>query len=283
MNTNPKSRLPLLEENLDFPCCKHQITAGNHMPYFHWHTHYEILLIHRGSYRLESGKHMFSGTRPLAIVHFPYTFHSMNADAGTPYERQVIQFDPQLLTRLSPETMDLSSLRDASFLYSEPDPADMAALREITDLLTAYETDRGMRELLLLTLMRRILMICEAGRGRIYRSQSGYIQNVLAYLTEHLSEPESAARIAARFEVCPAKFHRDFKATLGKTYKQYLTDLRMHTAYKLLDAGTGIIGTAIETGYSSEAHFIKVFREYWGITPGRYLATGETLHHRETE
>jgi len=25
----------------------------------------------------------------------------------------------------------------------------------------------------------------------------------------------------------------------------------------------------MDTGYNSEAHFVKAFREYWGMTPGQ--------------
>ncbi|MBQ8640716.1 MAG: helix-turn-helix transcriptional regulator [Clostridia bacterium] len=280
MNINPKFRPSLPEEQ---PNIQHLITPGNHMPYFHWHSHMEILLIYRGRYRLENEKEQFSGTCPLVIVHFPYTFHSLNADPDVLYERQIIRFDPHILSQLSGEIIDPRPLQGASFLFSKPDPADMQALTEIIDLLHTYTQDTSMYTLLLCLLMRRILMICEAGRGQICRSQTSYIQEVLAWLAEHLAEPESAAGIAARFNVCPAKFHRDFKSALGKSYKKYLTDLRMHTAYKLLSEDAAIVDAAIETGYSSEAHFIKVFREYWGITPGRYLATREILHHRETE
>ncbi|MBO5218441.1 MAG: helix-turn-helix domain-containing protein, partial [Clostridia bacterium] len=57
----------------------------------------------------------------------------------------------------------------------------------------------------------------------------------------------------------------------GKTYKQHLTDLRQTFARELLSSGASIINTAIDTGYSSEAHFIKAFREYWGTTPGEFI------------
>ena len=39
----------------------------------------------------------------------------------------------------------------------------------------------------------------------------------------------------------------------------------------MLKRGESIIRTSLECGYCSEAHFIKAFREYWGITPGEYL------------
>ena len=37
----------------------------------------------------------------------------------------------------------------------------------------------------------------------------------------------------------------------------------------LLEGERSVVQVAMETGYSSEAHFIKAFREHWGITPGQ--------------
>ena len=42
----------------------------------------------------------------------------------------------------------------------------------------------------------------------------------------------------------------------------------MARARDLLESGSSIINAALETGYSSEAHFIKAFRGYYGMTPG---------------
>ena len=42
----------------------------------------------------------------------------------------------------------------------------------------------------------------------------------------------------------------------------------MARARDLLLSGSSIINASLETGYSSEAHFIKAFHSYYGVTPG---------------
>ena len=88
---------------------------------------------------------------------------------------------------------------------------------------------------------------------------------------ENLSEPMTLYELCDKFDVGASKLCKDFRKTTGKTYKSYLTDLRMTRARELLSAGSSIINASLETGYSSEAHFIKAFREYWGMTPGRFV------------
>ena len=73
--------------------------------------------------------------------------------------------------------------------------------------------------------------------------------------------------LCEKFDIGESKFCADFKSHTGKTYKKYLTDLRMTRARELLASGSSIINASLETGYSSEAHFIKAFREYYGTTP----------------
>ena len=59
----------------------------------------------------------------------------------------------------------------------------------------------------------------------------------------------------------------------GRCCPKYLTDLRQTRARELMETGSSIINASLETGYSSEAHFIKAFREYWGMTPGEFRSS----------
>jgi AraC-like DNA-binding protein len=43
-------------------------------------------------------------------------------------------------------------------------------------------------------------------------------------------------------------------------------------AKRLLAQGRSIIDTALETGFSDQSHFTRVFREHTGATPNQYQA-----------
>ena len=244
---------------------------GYRQHFFHWHPHYEILLILQGDYKIESSGRIITGTTPRAIVHFPYSLHNGFAASQPLYERYIITFTKQLLRMFSPAILDLTTLQQVNFIATEPPPADMEELVSYARRLEEYRNNPVMSALFTALILQKILLICDAGHGEIIRGNYSYIQDALHFIAENLSKPLTALELAEKFGVCKTKFHRDFRAATGKSYKQHLTDLRQTFARELLTSGASIIDAALECGYSGEAHFVKAFREYWGITPGEYM------------
>jgi AraC family transcriptional regulator len=63
-------------------------------------------------------------------------------------------------------------------------------------------------------------------------------------------------------------FCRSFKAASGQSPHAYVTRLRMEEALRLLRSTTRpIFDIALDTGYSTAAHFSQTFRRHWGVTP----------------
>ncbi|MBE6610904.1 MAG: helix-turn-helix domain-containing protein [Ruminococcaceae bacterium] len=259
----------------------HTHTTGHKMPYLHWHSHYEMLIIPHGKVELINNNTRIKSAKPLAVIHCPYTLHNMNADESSVYERYMITFAKETIRKFTPETLNLHPLHQASLVYAEPDKSEIEELSDYSERLKTYiRNDETMSALLIAAILRRIVMICESGRGEIVQTNISYIQNVLNYISDNIHQPITAADLAAMNDVGLTKFHADFKSTVGKTYKQHLTDLRQTYARQLLESGESIINTSIECGYSSESHFIKAFREYWGITPGEFVHSGLTEKSR---
>ena len=80
--------------------------------------------------------------------------------------------------------------------------------------------------------------------------------------------------LAARANMSPTMFCRAFKATTGKTPKQFALTLRVERAKDLLQfspCSAGVI--AEQLGYSSQSHFTRVFRDVVGVPPIEYRAT----------
>lgn len=62
-----------------------------------------------------------------------------------------------------------------------------------------------------------------------------------------------------------------FKQATGKTIFNYLNELRIVKAKKLLENGLHSISDVAEmTGFNDAYYFSKVFKKYAGTTPGRY-------------
>ena len=242
------------------------------MPFMHWHPHYEFHIIISGRYELYSNRSRYEGTRPLALIHMPYSLHRTHAYPDVPYERYIIIVNRETVKRHIANNVDLSALSGSGLLYTEPDPNELSDIIDCIGSAEYYKNDQTMRRLLISALFRRILMVREAGHGEIISTESTYIQHALSQIAENLSHPQTALELAAQYDVCPAKFHRDFRAAVGKSYHSYLTELRMTYAAQRLRMGDAILDIAMDTGYSSQSHFIKAFDAHFGQTPGKFRA-----------
>lgn len=247
----------------------HDIHNGREMPACHWHPHYEIQFIVSGHYAFYNNQTYDSGTCPLILIHAPYSLHRTTAQPDVPYERYIITLTVDALRRQISPMMDITALLSSSLVYARPDAEEMRELLDCIRDIDRYQDDT-MRLLYVAALLRRILMITENNHGAYVQSEHTYIQKVLQDMAENLSSPKTAQAWAEQCDVCIAKFHRDFRTVVGKSYHRYLTDLRMTYAGQRLSAGDAIVDVAMDTGYSGESHFINAFRAYWGETPGKF-------------
>ncbi len=91
----------------------------------------------------------------------------------------------------------------------------------------------------------------------------------LAHL--HLNEPISASDIAGRVNMSVSYFSQCFKQYAGKTYTDYVRDLRMERAKEYLRNSTKTIQWISEQiGYNDEKYFSRLFREQVGLLPSEY-------------
>lgn len=125
----------------------------------------------------------------------------------------------------------------------------------------------------------------------------GISLSLAAHLLEHYSQPDQRERPAASLTrreldrvtelvkrdlpqrwsvrqmadvVGLSSFHfcRAFKAASGQSPHAYVTRLRMEEALTLVrSTSRPIFDIALDTGYSTAAHFSQTFRRYWGVTP----------------
>lgn len=91
------------------------------------------------------------------------------------------------------------------------------------------------------------------------------------YLSEHYAEDCSLRTVAAALHVSPNYLHTVFLREIGVTPLAYVTDKRVRRAKRLIAAGEkSMLEIALETGFCSQSHFNKVFREATGFTPAAY-------------
>ena len=82
----------------------------------------------------------------------------------------------------------------------------------------------------------------------------------------HSSELEAVTGLS-RYELA-----RQFRVMCGTSPYRYLLMRRLDFARKLLAQGRSLVGVALEAGFADQAHFSRMFKATFGITPARYRA-----------
>ena len=94
-------------------------------------------------------------------------------------------------------------------------------------------------------------------------------RRVLELIDARLDARLTVDMLAREVGLSPAHFARAFKETMGQAPHRYLLWLRLERARRLLEqCGADLSGIAQQTGFADQAHFTRLFKRAYGITPG---------------
>ncbi|WP_335872590.1 response regulator transcription factor [Bacillus sp. 2205SS5-2] len=107
--------------------------------------------------------------------------------------------------------------------------------------------------------------------GVKYQKEKNNMQKIEEYLQQHYQEDITLQDIADRFFLSREYISRQFKREYLSTLIDYLTNIRMGKAKKLLENPfLKIYEIAYGVGYQNEKYFSKVFKKHSGLTPNEY-------------
>jgi AraC-like DNA-binding protein len=97
------------------------------------------------------------------------------------------------------------------------------------------------------------------------------VQQMIDYMKKHLSDNIGVQDIVGSANISVSLASQLFKQETNETIHDYFTNLRMDRAAELLlETDNKVSDIAIMVGYQHENSFIRVFRKYKDITPGKY-------------
>lgn len=109
-----------------------------------------------------------------------------------------------------------------------------------------------------------------------YKDSSGVIKQVLDYINENLADEITLAEAADIAHMNRTYFSVYFKQEMGMGFNDFITKTRMAKAADLLlNTDSKITNIVSDCGYSSIAHFNKVFKSIYFTTPSRFRASGK--------
>ena len=90
------------------------------------------------------------------------------------------------------------------------------------------------------------------------------------YAREHLHEAVGMSDIARKLKLSYTYFSKLFKDQTGVTFTEYLQDLRIREAKRLLIRGMNVSEVASQVGYTSVYNFSRAFAKNCGIAPAKW-------------
>ena len=97
------------------------------------------------------------------------------------------------------------------------------------------------------------------------------IEKAKKYMADHYLSDLKASEVAAYLKITPSYFSNIFKQSTGKSFSEYMNELRINEARKLLlTTQDKVFEIADRVGYKEYKYFVSVFKLYTGMTPKKY-------------
>lgn len=143
-------------------------------------------------------------------------------------------------------------------------------VQELQSTVSRIENVRGIKEIMK-KLLRKVMELRDAASGRRYSDiiMAAKEEIEKRYMTEEIS----LNTVAMRVGMSPSYFSSVFSKEAGKTFVEYLTEVRMDKAKEYLMCSsmkTSEIG--YEVGYKDPHYFSYIFKKTQGCSPKEYRA-----------
>jgi len=241
---------------------------------FHWHEHYEIEYIIEGK-----GVHIV-GNREFPMLpgnlHFmvPTDFHELKIEE--PLRIIKIMFDENDINAAVFNTLS-EAAGTTNLLFEGEDKVRFDTLmklcREESEIFKSSPHYPRIMKNLVECVLLNIVDFC--AKNNLCKDDAVAMDSgmglVLAYIHRNFRKPITLKSVAEYSHFSPTYFSRVFHKSMGVTFKEYITSLRMKFATKLLvNTDCSITEVCYESGFGSLSNFINEFRKTYAVSPTAY-------------
>lgn len=263
--------------NDDILCMFKKNIGFQNNPY-HRHNGYEIYLFLGGSIYLNAEDKSFKLNPGDVILLPPSTTHNMrSADDGTSYyERVILNVKQSVFERLSTPHTDLSSC----FYERSAEPIHLSdnEVKQFCELsqriIDAKERKCFGADVEIDACMMLLLILLNSSSRSVQIPRKNImpqiVKDVMRYISDNLAEDLSLTKLSETFYHNSTYISSLFKKHTGLTLREYIIDLRIEEAKRLLLSGANVSDTCHKSGFSDYSNFIRTFTKATGISPGKY-------------
>jgi AraC-like DNA-binding protein len=253
---------------------------------WHFHAEFEIIYTKEGYGERYVANHMEQFSPGDLILVGSNVPHYMKSALEYYHENRalsvtgvVIQFEKEFMSHAINNYIELASIKTLLDKSQRglhfPYPANRMLVRIIENLPSYKNVERIANLLLLLEKMASFKSVRTLGSPHYSNSMSVYTDNrlkkVLSYITLNYTKPVGLEEVASMVAMNASAFSRFFKEKAGKSFMDYIIDMRVGYACKLLISDAmDIFQVAMECGFNTISHFNKIFKRQTGLTPSEY-------------
>ena len=247
--------------------------------FWHYHPEYELTLIVNGKgSRLIGDSHAYFESGDLVLIgpNLPHTWVSNGAIKGK-CEAIVIQFSVEFIQRFAGlyELSDINKLLSAAKLGISINDASSDKIKEFIKCLPSKNNIEKITDL--------IKILDELSRMKTTSLASTFFQpikgtenekrinHICQFIQKHATEKLTIHKVALLVHLSPSAFCKFFKRVTGKTFSDYVNDIRIaNVCSDLLATDKQIAEIAYQNGFETLTYFNRIFFKKKNISPSSY-------------
>jgi AraC-like DNA-binding protein/quercetin dioxygenase-like cupin family protein len=258
--------------------------AAGQRPPLTWHTYLEVFVLLSDKCRVQMGGAVIELARGDVLVMDHQKLHAVLDFSGDAAEAIVIRFLPEIVRSAGSAAADhlmllpfYCQIEEQPHVLRAGETAARAVHATLAELLACCAEEgpyghTGARAhfLVLLHHLARRFGAAERLKDLYARQQTklGRLREVFEFIERHYPERIALPRVAALAGLSRPQFHAVFKKATGMTLVDYLNQVRLaHAARLLQETGQSIVEIAHAAGFSDQSYFDRRFRRHYGRTP----------------
>lgn len=248
---------------------------------FHRHPEIELTYIVRSSGTRIVGDrigHFTAGDLCLIGANLPHVFRNNKNLKGKAIS-EVLHFPRELANGSIDEVPELGAFALLLDQASRGVCFGPATARRVGPRITEAREAGGTRRWRLFFEIAELLcgstdrtILCGAGySGGLPAEKDDRIQKACQHILEHYQDPLPHDEMARRVNVTKSHFSRIFKRATKKTYQEFLSEVRLGHACRLLaETDWPVVDIAFDSGFNNLSNFNRRFRQTYGTSPRDY-------------
>lgn len=249
--------------NIEIKKCNNSI----HSSKAHFHNEISIGLIERGSTQTEINGNTYELHEKTFLIIPPNLAHKC-----TPYDYKNWNFRMLYLTKEWFKSAFNIQGEKVKFDYMKIGENMFSDIIKLTDNIES-ETINIKNETKLVKYISLLINNLSLEDNMKENTNVKKINEIKEYIEKNYLKNIMLDDLAERAQISKYYLIRKFSEYYGLSPHQYITNLRINHAKKLLKNNMEYADIALDSGFYDQSHFIKCFKEYTGVTPMNYKSS----------